>query len=65
LQPPSQEPFRGKTSGGTERIGSRDIPLSEIAELKLIFDSLDNNRSGQVDMSELKKVFIALGLDGR
>ena len=55
----------GKQAQGTQRIGSRDLPLSEIAELKIIFDQLDGNHSGQVDLKELKKVFISLGLDGR
>jgi len=39
--------------------------LNELAELKLIYDQLDGNHSGQVDMNELKKIFISLGLDGR
>ncbi len=41
------------------------MPLTEIAELKVIFDEIDGNRSGQVEFAELKKIFIQIGIDGR
>ncbi len=42
-----------------------DKPFKIVKEIREIFDHIDNNRSGSIDLIEMKMILIELGLDAR
>ena len=48
-----------------EKYATSSLPLREVIDFKRIFNHIDGNRSGKIDIKELKATFIKIGLDGR
>jgi Ca2+-binding EF-hand superfamily protein len=48
-----------------ERYVKNNMPIQEVYDMKRIFDMIDRNRTGMVDMKELKAVFLKIGIDAR
>lgn len=48
-----------------ERFVKPSLPLREVIDFKRIFNQIDKNQSGKIEVKELKDTFIKLGLDGR
>ena len=42
-----------------------DRPFKVVKEVKEIFNHIDNNRSGTIDLVEMKLILIEVGLDAR
>ena len=41
------------------------LPLHQVEEVKEVFDHIDLNKNGTLDLFEMKKAILDLGLDGR
>ncbi len=57
--------YYGINSKELEKYVTANLPLREVIDFKRIFNQIDKNLSGKIDVKELKETFIRIGLDGR
>lgn len=57
--------YYGINSKELEKYVTASLPMRDVIDFKRIFNQIDKNKNGKLEVKELKETFIRIGLDGR